>query len=232
VYGDGGSGRTTLLGRALSDTFSRLTPDELTVHLLDPARGLIDFGEDPHVATYVTSSGAAEKLARELADELGQRLPPEGASVAELRACQWQGPSVLLVIDDYDLLVGAMGSPLAPLSEVVAQSTAVGLHIICARRVAGSQRTSFEPFSQRLRELRPTAVVLSGSPDEGLVAGSIKARQMPPGRAWLVAPSGRAQLVQCCLPAAARSALSPGHPAPRRRSSPGVAAGQAQGALV
>lgn len=139
--------------------------------------------------------------------------------------------SVLLVVDDYDLLVGAMGSPLASLSEVVAQSTAVGLHVICARRVAGSQRTSFEPFSQRLRELRPTTVVLSGSPDEGLVAGSIKARQMPPGRAWLVAPSGRAQLVQCCLPTA-RSALSAGHLAPHRRRSPRTATGQPQGALV
>jgi DNA segregation ATPase FtsK/SpoIIIE, S-DNA-T family len=203
VYGDGGSGRTTLLARALNDTLSRLSPDELTVHLVDPAGGLIDFGEGPHVASYVTSSGAAEKLARELADELGRRLPPEGASVAELRARQWQGPSVMLVVDDYDLLIGAMGSPLAPLAEVVAQAATIGLHVVCARRVAGVQRTSFEPFSQRLRELRPNALVLSGSPDEGIVAGSVKPQQLPPGRGWLVTPAGRAQLVQCCLPAGA-----------------------------
>jgi S-DNA-T family DNA segregation ATPase FtsK/SpoIIIE len=201
VYGDGGSGRTTVVARALRDTFSRLTPDELTVHLVDPARGLIDFGEAPHVASYVTSSGAAEKLARELADELSRRLPPEGATVAELRDRQWRGPTVMLVVDDYDLLVGAMGSPMAPLAEVVAQAASVGLHVICARRVAGSQRTSFEPFSQRLRELRPTALVLSGSPDEGVVAGSVKPQQMPPGRGWLLSPAGRAHLVQCCLPA-------------------------------
>jgi DNA segregation ATPase FtsK/SpoIIIE, S-DNA-T family len=238
VYGDGGSGRTTMLARALSDTFSRVTPDELTVHLVDPARGLIDYGEDVHVASYVTSSGAAEKLARELADELGRRLPPEGASVAELRACQWQGPSMLLVVDDYDLLVGAMGSPLAALAEVVGQAAAVGLHVICARRVAGSQRTSFEPFSQRLRELRSTTVVLSGSPDEGLVAGSIKPRQMPPGRGWLVTPAGRPQLVQCCLPAPDAAAPSAGsapgalHLAPHRRPGSGLATGQPQGALV
>jgi len=208
IFGDSGSGRTTLLARALNDTFSRLTPDELTVHVFDPARGLIDFGEVPHVANYVTSAASAEKLARELADELGRRLPPEGASVAELRTCEWRGPCAMLVVDDYDLLVGAMGSPLAPLAEVVAQSATVGLHILCARRVAGSQRTSFEPFSQRLRELRPTTLVLSGAPDEGLVAGGIKPQHLPPGRGWLVTPAGRAQLVQCCLPAARRAAPS------------------------
>ena len=110
----------------------------------------------------------------------------------------------MLVVDDYDLLVGSMGSPLAPLAEVVAQAATVGLHVLCARRVAGSQRTSFEPFSQRLRELRPTTLVLSGSPDEGLVAGSVKPQQLPPGRGWWVTPGGRAQLVQCCLPVAGR----------------------------
>ncbi len=222
VYGDSGSGRTTLLTRALNDTLSRLAPQDLSVHVVDPARGLIDFGERAHVASYVTSSGAAEKLARDLADELSRRLPPEGASVAELRACQWHGPSVMLVVDDYDLLVGSMGSPLAPLAEVVAQAATVGLHVLCARRVAGSQRTSFEPFSQRLRELRPTTLVLSGSPDEGLVAGSVKPQQLPPGRGWLVTPGGRAQLIQCCLPGANRGLpldVEPLHP------SVGAAAG-------
>ena len=207
VYGDAGSGRTTVLARALGDTFSRLGPEELTVHLVDPARGLIEFGEAPHVASYVTSTARAEKLARQLADQLAGRLPPEGASVAELRATRWDGPSVLLVVDDYDMLLGALGSPLAPLAEVVAQAGSVGLHIVCARRVAGSQRTSFEPFSQRLRELRPTTLVLSGSPEEGLVAGGVKARQMPPGRGWLVDRAGTAQLVQCCLPGLSRPTL-------------------------
>ena len=80
VYGDAGSGRTTVLVRALGDTLSRLGAEELTVHLVDPARGLIEFGEGAHVASYVTSATRAEKLARELADELSVRLPPEGAS--------------------------------------------------------------------------------------------------------------------------------------------------------
>jgi DNA segregation ATPase FtsK/SpoIIIE, S-DNA-T family len=200
VYGDGGSGKTTLLARVLSDIYSRVSPRDLSVQLVDPARGLIDFAEGAHVESYVTSAAGAEKLARDLADELGQRLPPEGASVAELRARRWDGPSMLLMVDDYDWLLSPMGSPLAPLADVVAQAASVGLHVVCARRVTGSQRSSFEPFSQRLRELRPTTLVLSGSPDEGVVAG-VKAQHMPPGRGWVVTRSGRAQLVQCCLPA-------------------------------
>lgn len=201
VYGDGGSGKTTLLARALADICSRVPPRELTVQLVDPGRALIDFADDAHVESYVTSAAGAEKLARDLADELGQRLPPEGASVAELRARRWEGPSILLMVDDYDWLLGPMGGPFEQLADVVAQAASVGLHIVCARRVTGAQRSSFEAFSQRLKELRPTSVVLSGSPDEGIVAG-VRAQQMPPGRARVVSRSGQVQLVQCCLPPA------------------------------
>ncbi len=78
VYGDGGSGRTTLLARVLDDACSRQPARALRIQLVDPTRGLIDFGEDPHVERYVTSAAGAEKMARELADELSQRLPSEG----------------------------------------------------------------------------------------------------------------------------------------------------------
>jgi DNA segregation ATPase FtsK/SpoIIIE, S-DNA-T family len=206
VYGDGGSGRTTVLKRALEHLYATTASDGLMVHLIDPSRGLIDLAEDPHVATYATTAAGAEKLALSLAAELAGRQAPEGASVAQLRAGTWRdGPPHLVIVDDYDLLVSALGSPLAPLADIVAQAREVGLHLMVARRVAGSQRSAFEPFTQRFRDLRPTTLVLAGTPDEGPIAGGVTPGSMPPGRAHLVAPNGHHQLIQCCLPGAGES---------------------------
>ena len=55
-----------------------------------------------------------KKLALRLVDELRQRAVPDDASLAELtRGRWWSGPCHVLVVDDYDLLIGSMGGPFA-----------------------------------------------------------------------------------------------------------------------
>lgn len=214
LYGDAGSGRTTVLRRLLAfldgrvrDTGPRrLDPENptdapsLAVHLVDPARSLLDLAELPSVATYAATRAASEQLAARLAAILRERLPADGATVRDLRRgpC-WAGPVHVLVVDDYDLLCGALGGPFGELVDLLAFSRDVGLHVILARRVAGSQRAAFEPFSQRLREIAPVVLVLSGSPEEGPVAAGLTARPFPPGRGLLRIDRQPAQVVQCCL---------------------------------
>ena len=106
----------------------------------------------------------------------------------------------MLVVDDYDLLVGPMGGPFGALADLLAQGGDIGLGVVLARRVAGSQRTAFEPFGQRMREVASHILILSGSPDEGPLAGGVSARSWPPGRGVLVPGRARPQLLQCCLP--------------------------------
>jgi S-DNA-T family DNA segregation ATPase FtsK/SpoIIIE len=167
---------------------------------VDPSRGLLDLADGPGVAGYAASAAAAEKLAASLAAELQARVPPEGAGVAELRRGRWwSGPRHVLVVDDYDLLVGPMGGPFAALADLLAQGSDIGLGVVVARRVAGSQRTAFEPFGQRMREVASHILILSGSPDEGPLAGGISARSWPPGRGVLVPGRARPQQLQCCL---------------------------------
>jgi DNA segregation ATPase FtsK/SpoIIIE, S-DNA-T family len=199
VYGDSGSGRTTLLRRIT--TFMANAPSEpVALAVVDPARGMLDIADGADVFSYAANAGAAEKLAARLAGELLPRVAPEDAGVAELRAGRWwSGPRYVLVVDDYDLMLGQMGGPFSPLVDLLAQGGDIGLSVVLTRRVAGSQRTSYEPFGQRLREVAAAALILSGQPDEGPLAGGVSARQWPPGRGILVHGRARPQLVQCCL---------------------------------
>ncbi|MGN6681693.1 MAG: type VII secretion protein EccCb, partial [Streptosporangiaceae bacterium] len=199
VYGDSGSGRTTLLRRITN--FVRNAPaGDVSLCIADPARGLLDMADGAEVFGYAANVGAAEKLAGRLADELRPRVAPEDAGVAELRGGQWwSGPRYMLLVDDYDLLIGQMGGPFTMLTDLLAQGADIGFSVILTRRVAGSQRTAYEQFGQRLREVAGTALIMSGQPDEGPLTGGVSARQWPPGRGTLVPGRARPQLIQCCI---------------------------------
>jgi DNA segregation ATPase FtsK/SpoIIIE, S-DNA-T family len=197
VYGDSGSGRTTLLRRVIG--FLRSTGN-VALAIIDPSRDLLDLADGPGIAGYAATTSGAESLAARLASELTPRVAPEGAGVAELRGGRWwSGPNYILIVDDYDLLLSSMGGPFTVLTDLIAQGADIGLSIVLTRRVAGSQRTSYEPFGQRLREVADTALILSGQSDEGPLVGGVTPRPRPPGRGILVSGRTRPQLIQCCL---------------------------------
>ena len=77
----------------------------------------------------------------------------------------------MVLFDDYDLVTGPTGGPLAPLLDVLAVGGDVGLHVVLARRVGGSARGAYEAVFGRLRELGSPGVLLSGDPGEGPLLG-------------------------------------------------------------
>jgi DNA segregation ATPase FtsK/SpoIIIE, S-DNA-T family len=197
VYGDSGSGRTTLLRRLIA--YLR-ADSNIALAIVDPSRDLLDVADGPGVAGYAATTSGAEALASRLAAELTPRVAPEGAGVAELRGGRWwSGPTYVLIVDDYDLMLSSMGGPFGALVDLIAQGADIGFSIMLTRRVAGSQRTSYEPFGQRLREVAGTALILSGQPDEGPLAAGVTPRPMPPGRGMLITGRARPQQIQCCL---------------------------------
>ena len=121
-------------------------------------------------------------------------------------------PRYLLLVDDYDLLPAANGSPLLPLLDLLGLGWELGLHLVLARRVAGAARAGFEPVVQRLRELGGPGLVMGGDPGEGPVLGGQRAAVLPPGRGYHVCPPRGTTLVQVayCPPLAAGRPPRPG----------------------
>jgi DNA segregation ATPase FtsK/SpoIIIE, S-DNA-T family len=123
-----------------------------------------------------------------------------------------------VLFDDYDLVAGPTGGPLAPLLDVLAVGGDVGLHVVLARRVGGSARGAYEAVFGRLRELGSPGMLLSGDPGEGPLLGGTKAGPQPAGRGLFVRRGERPVLVQ--------TAFSPPTPVPGAAGSPSWTSGE------
>jgi len=188
IYGDGESGKTTLLRAWMRGLTAKQPPAAVRVAVVDYRRTLLGAVGDSHLLGYAATPEQAAELAGRLAAELSARLPGRTLSAEELRRPErsWSGPQIVLFIDDYDLVAGPTGNPLGDLVELLAQGRDVGFHVVLARRVGGTARSSFEPFLQRVRELGSPGLVMSGDPGEGPLVGNQKAEPLPPGRGYLV----------------------------------------------
>ena len=98
----------------------------------------------------------------------------------------WTGAEVFVVVDDYDLVATSRAHRSRPLAPLMAQARDVGLHVVVARRVGGASRALYEPVIQSMRDLAMPGILLSGSPDEGVLIGRVKPSVQPPGRARIV----------------------------------------------
>jgi S-DNA-T family DNA segregation ATPase FtsK/SpoIIIE len=212
VLGDAECGKTSLLrwfGHALA---ARQDPGRAQLVIVDYRRTLLDLAQGPHVRAYAANAAMASRAAADLRAELTSRMPGPDASHEELlRGSGWSGPRLYLLVDDYDLVPGAADNPLLPLVDLLAHGRDVGFHLVLARRVGGVSRSAFEPFFQRVTELRTPGIVMSGDPDEGPLVGGRRAVPLPPGRGYLVRRDRRTSLIQTPLhdPAEGRPIVQP-----------------------
>ena len=200
IYGDDGAGRSTVLRRAIHHLAGG-DPNRVRLHLVDLGRALPALADAPHVDHYAFAGSLIQETVDDLLKLLLDRLPgPDLPRTVLLEGSWWTGPEHVLVVDDYDLTLTATGGPLGMLADALGHARDLGFHVLLARRVAGAQRTAFEPFGQRLRELGPPTLLLNGDKGEGSLAGDRTASPQPPGRGLLVRRGRRDALVQCCLP--------------------------------
>ncbi len=197
IYGDGQSGKSATLRTYLREVTRTRSPQEAQLVVVDYRRSLLGEVPEDYLLNYLTSATQATPTVKDLAAYLESRIPGPDVTPDQLRTRSWwKGAEVYVVIDDYDLVSTQQSSPIAPLQPLLAQSRDVGLHMVVARRSGGAGRASYEAVLQSMRELAMPGLMLSGSPDEGVLIGNIKPQPLPPGRGRLWTRERGTEVVQ------------------------------------
>ena len=197
VFGDGGSGKSTVLRSYLREVVRTRTPQRAQIVVVDYRRALLGEVPEGQLLLYLTSATQALPALRDLAAYLEGRLPGPDVTPDQLRSRSWwTGAEVFVVVDDYDLVATPQGSPVQPLQPLMAQAHDTGLHVVVARRSGGASRAVYEPVLQSMRDLAMPALLLSGSPDEGPLVGGVRPTPAPPGRGRLVTRDRGVEVVQ------------------------------------
>ncbi|QIY98630.2 type VII secretion protein EccCa [Streptomyces sp. S1D4-11] len=200
VFGESESGKSNLLRLLIKQLTERYSGDDCKLFVVDNRRSLLDVTPSTHLAEYIPMSNAMEHHMSALAELMQRRTPTADVTAQQLRERSWwRGPTVYVVVDDYDLVSTSSGNPLGGLTELLPFARDVGVRFIIARSSAGAGRAAYEPFMQRIRELGAQGVVLAGDPGEGDVLGGVRPRAMPAGRGVFVSRRRGKPLVQTGL---------------------------------
>ncbi|WP_078884306.1 type VII secretion protein EccCa [Streptomyces sp. NRRL S-340] len=200
VFGESESGKSNLLRLLIKQLSERYSGDECKFFVVDNRRTLLDVTPASHLAEYIPMSNSMEHHMAALADLMQRRTPTAEVTARQLRERSWwRGPTVYVVVDDYDLVSTSSGNPLGGLTELLPFARDVGVRFIIARSTAGAGRASYESFMQRMTELGAQGVVLAGDPSEGDLLGGVRPRPMPAGRGIFVSRRRGRPLVQTGL---------------------------------
>lgn len=197
VLGDNECGKTATLRTVCREIVRARTPAQVRLFIADFRRGLLGVVKSAHLGGHAVSAPGFAAFLPDVIKLLQRRMPPAQASIEQLRdRSWWSGPEMFFVVDDYDLVATSSGSPLGSLVELLPYAADLGLHLIVARRSAGAARAMFDPLLSGLRDAGAMGLIMSGSPDEGALIGSVRPAPLPPGRGTLVTRSRTDQLVQ------------------------------------
>jgi S-DNA-T family DNA segregation ATPase FtsK/SpoIIIE len=198
ILGQGECGKTCVLRTLCSEIVRTNTADTAQLFIVDFRRTLLGVVESEHLQGYVPSAAALTSQLQVLVQRLEARMPGADVSQQQLRTRSWwSGPEIYVVIDDYDLVAPPTGgNPLTPLLDFLPYAKDLGLHVVVARRSGGAARAMFDPVLARIRDLGCMGLMMSASPDEGVLLGTVRPSQLPPGRGTLVTRAQPDQLIQ------------------------------------
>ncbi|QPL05352.1 MULTISPECIES: type VII secretion protein EccCa [Actinomyces] len=189
VLGDSGCGKTTVLRGVVETLVERHTPAELVVGLYDVRRGVLSACPEDYLGGHATSSATAIGLSNAIASELAQR------SEALASGSHVEGPRIVLVVDDYEILAAGGQTVLAPVLPYLPSARDLHLTIVLARPVAGIGSAMFEQALQALRDTGATCLLMDGDRSEGQIFG-MRPEHLAPGRGWWIRRGRRPRLCQ------------------------------------
>jgi S-DNA-T family DNA segregation ATPase FtsK/SpoIIIE len=186
VFGDSGSGKTSLMRGLVRGFIERATPDELVIALMDLRGDLIAEVPDRYLGGHATTSIEARSLAAAVAEELGNRQSGDRRS----------GPRIVVVVDDYDIVASGGTDPLGPLLPFLPSARDLRLTVLLSRPVAGASRGLYDTVLQTIRDTGGSAFVMSGERSEGQLFPRVYAEQMTAGRGRFVRRGEPSRLIQ------------------------------------
>ncbi len=208
VFGDGKSGKTTLLRHIIRTVRENSSPDRVNFTVLDRRLHLVD---EPlfHDNEYTANVDRITPAMLGLAGLIEARRPPAGLSTAELSRWTYTGHTHYLIIDDVDQVPDSPAMtgeyigqrPWTPLIGLLGQAAELGLRVIVTGRATGSGHALMtNPLLRRLNDLQATTLMLAGNPaDSGKIRGQRFGR-LPAGRAILLGDSDSPTYVQLVNP--------------------------------
>ncbi|MGA8112399.1 MAG: type VII secretion protein EccCa [Actinocatenispora sp.] len=201
AFGDSESGKSTLLRVIAKQLVTKYPPNQARIIVADYRRSLLGAIGGDHLLGYAPSGQALQQMMNSVVGAMRERLPHPDVTAEQLRdRSWWKGPDLYVLVDDYDLVAGQAGNPIAALVEFLPQARDIGLHLILTRRCGGAARALYEPVIQRLKELDSPALLMSGNREEGALFGSLRPSPQPPGRGTLIRRREGNELIQvACL---------------------------------
>ncbi len=201
VVGDTESGKTNLLRMAAKAVMDRYSPAEARIMVVDYRRELVEAVPDEYRLGHAVSIDALKDLVAGAARAVTSRLPGQDITPSRMRRADWwNGPRLFILVDDYDMVgTGPMNAPFDPLLGHLALGWEVGVHVILARSAAGASRGMGESLVRRMQEVNTPLILLSCPPSEGFITGSLKGRNLPPGRGTRVTRRNSTQVQTAVL---------------------------------
>jgi type VII secretion protein EccCb len=196
IFGAPKSGKTRTAHAVASAICARNSPQQVRFMLADYRSGLLDAIPQSHLldAGGVNRNNASlEEAIKALAVNLQKRLPPANLTTAQLRARSWwTGPDVVLLVDDWHMIVAASGmiSPMAPLAPLLPAAADIGLHIVVTCQMSQAHRATMDKFVGAAFGAGSPTIFLSGEKAE-FPTSEFKLKRRPPGQALLVSPDGK-----------------------------------------
>ncbi len=196
IFGAAKSGKTTIAHALAQAICARNSPSQVRFMLADYRSGLLDAVPDTHLLSAGAinrNSASLDEAIKALAMNLQKRLPPADLTTAQLRSRSWwSGPDIVLLVDDWHMIVGAAGGmpPMMPLAPLMPAAGDIGLHIIVTCQMSQAYKATMDKFVGSAFGAGSPTLFLSGDKAD-FPSSEFKVKRRPPGQALLAAPEGR-----------------------------------------
>ncbi|TRW78218.1 type VII secretion protein EccCb [Mycolicibacterium sp. 018/SC-01/001] len=196
IFGAPKSGKTTIATAVAQAICARNTPQQVRFMIADYRSALLEAVPESHLLPAGGINRNHDSLVesvKALAANLTKRLPPADVTPAQLRQRSWwTGPDVVLLVDDWHMIVaaGGMMSPMAPLAPLLPAAADIGLHIVVTCQMSQAHRATMDKFVGTAYGAGTPTMFLSGEKQD-FPSREIVVKKRPPGQAFFVTPDAK-----------------------------------------